>query len=194
MSDATLPDPERWVEVYGDDLFRYALFRLRRRAAAEDVVQEAFLAALGARDSFDGRSTPKTWLIGILRHKIVDHIRKQARERPYEDVDIVDSSIDSFFDRKGHWKVRPAEWQVNPVKAFEQKEFRVVLEGCLSALQDRLRDAFVLREMEDRSAEEICKILDVSANNLWVMLYRARMRLRACLNENWFQTPTAPGA
>ena len=179
-------DPERWLAEYGDYLYRYALSRLRDQAAAEDAVQETFLAALKGQASFSGRSAEKTWLIGILKHKIVDHIRKDRREPTYEDAEQVEGRIDDFFDARGHWKAGPSEWKVNPRKAFEQKEFWDVLQGCLDGLQGRHRTAFVLREIDGWSGEEICKALDITSTNLWVMLYRAREKLQACLQQNWF--------
>ena len=91
-----------------------------------------------------------------------------------------------MYDRKGHWRVKPVEWQEHPGKILEQKEFMAVLLGCLEHLPDRLHRLFVLRELEDLDSEEICKDLSITPTNLWVMLYRARMRLRGCLTENWF--------
>ena len=95
--------------------------------------------------------------------------------------------MDDFFDRKGRWKPGQAEWLVHPRKAFEQKEFWDVFEGCLGHLQDRLRSVFVMREFEGLPAEEICEELEITSTNLWVMLYRARARLKTCLQENWFK-------
>ena len=187
MTETAQIDPEKWVAEYGDYLFRYAMARLRDTAAAEDVVQETFLAALKAQATFSGRSAEKTWLVGILKNKIVDYIRKDSREPAYEDADRVEGSIDDFFDTKGRWKAGPSEWKVNPRKAFEQKEFWHVLQRCLEGLQDRHRTVFLLREMDGVSGEEICKSLGISSTNLWVMMYRAREKLQGCLQENWFK-------
>lgn len=169
-------------------LFRYAITRLNNASQAQDAVQETFLSALKSRDKFSGKSSERTWLIGILKHKIVDLIRKESRERPYEDLDLakqLDESDERFFDKKGHWRTGPSEWHINPRKSFEQAEFWDVLTECLSHLQDRLHKAFTLRELEHLSAEEICKTLGVSETNLWVILYRARTKLKACLEKNW---------
>ena len=187
MAEPQRVDPEQWVDEYGDYLYRYALSRLRDASAAEDVVQETFLAAFKGAARFSGQSSEKTWLVGILKHKIVDFIRKASRERAYDDVTLAEDRVDDFFDRKGHWKAGPAEWTVNPRKAFEQREFWAVFEGCLGNLQDRLAAVFTLREIEGMSAEEICKELDITSTNLWVMLYRARNKLKDCLQENWFK-------
>ena len=150
------------------------------------MVQETFLAAMKSRERFSGGSSERTWLIGILKHKIVDFIRKESRERPYEDLEAVDATEEEFFDKKGRWRVGPADWQTNPRKALEQQEFMDVLKECLVHLSDRLSRIFTLREMDDMKSEEICKLLDISATNLWVLLYRARMKLRICLQINWF--------
>ena len=184
--DQGIPDPEVWVDEYGDALFSYALSRLKNRSSAEDVVQETFLAALKSKDRFTGKSSARTWLIGILKHKIVDLIRKENREQPAEEIETIESPEDAFFDRTGHWRIKPIDWQVHPDKILEQKEFMVTLLQCMENLPDRLHRLFVLRELEDRDSEEICKDLEITPTNLWVMLHRARMRLRGCLTENWF--------
>ncbi len=178
--------PEAWVDAHGDVLYRFALSRLQSPASAEDVVQETFLAAMKSRERFAGGSSERTWLIGILKHKIIDFIRKESRERPCEDLDTFETAEEQFFDKKGRWRVGPADWQVNPRKALEQQEFMEVLKECLVNLSDRLSRIFTLREMDDMKSEEICKLLDISATNCGVLLYRARMKLRTCLQLNWF--------
>ncbi|MDF7808393.1 sigma-70 family RNA polymerase sigma factor [Pontiellaceae bacterium B12219] len=179
-------DPEVWVDEHGDALYSYALSRLNNPASAEDVVQETLLAALKSGKSFSGRSSARTWLIGILRHKIVDLIRKESREQPHEEIETAESPEEEFFDRKGRWGIKPVEWQVNPGKILEQKEFMAVLFQCMEHLPDRLHRLFVLRELEDQDSDFVCKELGITPTNLWVMLHRARMRLRGCLTENWF--------
>ena len=188
-----MPDPEIWVDQYGDYLFRFALSRLRDRSAAEDLVQETFLAALHARENFKGRSSVTTWLTGILKHKIIDHLRKGSREQPVEDVESFTPTLDDLFDEKGKWKIGPSKWNVSPMELYEQKEFWRILALCLSELSDRLAQIFTLRELEELSTKEICKVFDISATNCWVMLYRARMLLRRCLEINWFSVKTYEG-
>jgi RNA polymerase sigma-70 factor (ECF subfamily) len=185
-----VPDPETWVDQYGDYLYRFALSRLRDRAAAEDLVQETFLAALHARENFKGRSSVTTWLTGILKHKIIDYFRKESRNQPVEDVESFNPTLDDFFDEKGKWKIRPSKWTTNPMELYEQKEFMKILRLCLSELSGRLAQVFTLRELEELSTKEICKVFDISATNCWVMLYRARMLLRRCLEINWFSSKT----
>jgi RNA polymerase sigma-70 factor (ECF subfamily) len=179
-------NPEDWVDEHGGALFSYALGRLKNSSSAEDVVQETFLAAIRSRDRFSGNSSMRTWLIGILKHKIVDLVRKEGREQPREQVETMETPEEEFFDRKGRWRIKPVDWQVHPDKVLEQKEFMDVLLQCLNHLPDRLHRLFVLRELEDRDSDEICKDLEITPTNLWVMLHRARQRLRGCLTENWF--------
>ena len=187
MTEKRLPDAETWVDEYGDYLYKYALLRLRDPVLAEDVVQETFLSALDSHDRYEGRSSAKTWFVGILKHKIADHIRKLSRERPADDAEIEAVVIENPFDKNGKWRQAPSKWDIDPRMAFERKEFRETLDLCLSELTPRLSEAFVLREMEELDSDEVCKVLGISATNLWVMLHRARMRLRRCLEINWFE-------
>jgi RNA polymerase sigma-70 factor (ECF subfamily) len=181
-------DPEVWVDQHGDYLYRFALARIKDPSVAEDLVQETFLAALGARKNFENRSAVRTWLTAILKHKIVDYFRKYSKEQASEDIEAIGEAIDSLFDNTGQWKIKPGKWYVNPMKIYEQKEFLSILYECLAKLPERLANAFILREMEGLSTEEICKALKISATNSWVMLYRARMNLRGCLEMNWFNS------
>lgn len=185
-----LDDPASWVDQYGDFLYRFALSRVKDPSTAEDIVQETFLAALKSRANFQGRSTARTWLIAILKHKIVDHIRKRVREPVSDKVESLSDAfandpIEGNFKDSGGWLNRPAKWDVNPMKIYEQKEFMDILYRCLSDLPERQAEAFMMRELNDLSTEEICKALNISATNSWVILYRARMWLRQCIEKNW---------
>jgi RNA polymerase sigma-70 factor (ECF subfamily) len=176
-------DPATWVDRHGDALFRFAVTRLRDRELAEDVVQETFLAALKARDRFTGASSERTWLVAILKNKVVDRIRKAGRERPAQDIAADDEITADLFER-GYWRTRPRAWP----REAESREFREALDGCLQSLPDRLGLAFRLREADGLETEEICNILDVTATNLATLLYRARARLRRCLETTWGET------
>ncbi len=178
-------DPDRWVDLYGDQLFRYALVRVQNRMVAEDLVQETFLSALASAHGFEGRSSEKTWLTAVLKHKIIDYFRKLGRQ-PMNQSQDYEKDLDHFFHEKGSWKDKPEKWNINPEQTLQQKEFQAVFTRCLSGLSERLRIAFNLREMEGLGSDEICKILGVLSSNYWVMLYRARMLLRRCLGVNWF--------
>jgi RNA polymerase sigma-70 factor (ECF subfamily) len=186
-------DPSDWVDRYGDYLFRFALLRLRDRSAAEDLVQETFLAALRNRGSFSGKSSESTWLIGILKHKIADHFRRQSREGSVRDDDPPDPAGEGVFDASGHWAAGPANWGANPADLLRQKEFLDQLAECLSDLSPNHANAFTLREIEGLDTREICKVLNVTETNLWVILHRARMLLRRCLETRWFAKGTGKG-
>ena len=185
---AIINEPESWVDHYGDFLYRFALSRVKDPAVAEDLVQETFLAALRARENFKGHSAGRTWLIAILKHKIVDYIRKKIREPSTDRIETLTDMMDSDFNNSQKWQVRPHKWAINPGKIYEQKEFFDVLYHCLAELPGRLAEAFMLREMDGLSTEEVCKALDITATNSWVMLYRARMSLRRCLENQWLGT------
>ncbi len=174
-------DPETWLNQYGDYLYRFALARSKDQAVAEDLVQETFLAALRGYKNFKGDSAIKTWLTAILKHKLVDYFRKKNREQTVDDIDTVSETVDGFYHNNGSWKVRPDKWDQNPSGIYEQHEFMDTLYKCLSELPARISRAFMLREIEGLNTEEICKVLQVSATNSWVMLYRARTYLRRCL-------------
>lgn len=183
-----IDSPELWVDRYGDLLYRFAMARVKDPSIAEDLVQETFLAALHARERFEGRSKARTWLIAILKHKIIDYIRKKNREQPSDQLEKLAEIDDSSFSENGKWHLRPNKWTVRPDQVYQQKEFMETLYRCLAELPERLARAFVLREIDHRSTEEICKALKITPTNSWVMLYRARMSLRHCLEQNWFET------
>jgi len=180
-------NPDEWLELYGDALYRYAMARVHDGALAEDLVQETLLAGLKARDRFAGNASEKTWLIAILKHKIVDHFRKSSRET-VQDVDdaMISRAADSCFDQQGRWRIDAGHWS-SPDKALEQDEFWAVLAECVERLPPRLSRLFTLREIDDLPSDEICAVLNIStANNLWVMLSRMRLQLRNCLDSRWF--------
>jgi RNA polymerase sigma-70 factor (ECF subfamily) len=185
------PNPETWVDEHVDYLFSFALLRLRNRELAEEMVQETFLAALKACNNFARQSSERTWLVGILKHKIVDHFRRASRERPVADFDG-NAGDDELFHQSGEWidhwtpEGGPKEWTDDPSALVEQKEFWKIFHRCLAQLLFCLVEAFTLREIEDLSSEEVCKILNVISNNLWVMLYWARVLLWWQLEVNWF--------
>ncbi|MEM9352681.1 MAG: sigma-70 family RNA polymerase sigma factor [Planctomycetota bacterium] len=176
-------DPDRWLDDYGDFLYRYAMKRLRDADASEEVVQETFVAGLRAAKQFQGRGAERAWLLGILKRKIIDYIR--ARQR----VQTVDTEGDDIsgvlFDDTGHWRDDPRLFGEHPAKPLENREFWKALQGCIQALPQRQGDAFTLREIEQMPSEEICKVLGVSSSNYWVLLHRARLRLAACLKTKW---------
>lgn len=178
-----MSDPAHWLEEHGDYLFRYARRRLFSDELAEDMVQETLLAALKAHQNFTGSSSVRTWLTGILKHKIVDAIRIQAREitAPSGNGDDDPGDWEALFDQSGHWLETFRDWG-NPSSDLERSRIRQALDECFRRLKPSLAQVFTLRELSGLSNEEICKELDITATNAWVMLHRARLFLRECLD------------
>ena len=163
-------------------LLRYAGLQLRDAHAAEDAVQETLLAALAGEAAFGARASLRTWLTGILKHKIIDAIRRMSREAPALSGD----EFDALFDERGHWIEMPAAW-TSPDASLEQERFFAALELCLGRLPQKTSQAFMMREHLGLETDEICKELAVTPTHCWVLLYRARMALRECLSKEWFQ-------
>ena len=184
-----VPPPEDFrtlVEKQRPYLVRFAALQLRDPDAVEDAVQETLLAALAGGDAFAGRSNLRTWLTGILKHKIVDAIRRASRERErFVEAPEDSDAADAFFRSDGHWVEHPPAW-VDPDAAFEQKQFFAALEACLARLPAKISQAFMMREHLGLDTDEICKELAVTPTYCGVLLYRARMALQACLDSHWF--------
>ncbi len=182
-------EPHAWVEEHGDYLFRYCLRHFRDEAVAEDLVQETFLGALKSQGAFEGRAQVRTWLTSILRNKIIDRIRQKQRHREIPIEDSQGKDLSQFFDDVEHWiaDVGPREWNLSPETALENRQFMVAVEECLGKLPEKLRTVFVLREVDDRDRNEIAEQLSITGNNVGVMLHRARLLLRDCLQGNWFR-------
>lgn len=190
MNDAhgKLSDPVTWLDQHGDSLYRFALLRVRNPTTAEDLVQETLLAAWRAKDNFAGQATERTWLIAILKNKLIDHFRRSSRETPLPDIADTDDAIDALFvEHTAHWAQPPTAWP-RPDDALEQAEFWRVFQDCLAGLPDRQAQVFTLTEVDGLSTEELCKALSAQPSNVWVMLHRARLRLRECLEQRWFGT------
>lgn len=177
--------------MHGDVLFGYALRLVSDRAVAEDLVQETLLAALKGRAAFSGESSEQTWLVGILKNKVVDYFRRSSRElrlvEPDQYSDAEDSDYVSSGPDAGAWQPnrRPTSWSVDPQDPVEQQQFWSHLRRCLGGLESRLARVYTLREIEEVEYQEVCNILAVTPTNLRVMLHRARKLLRHCLETHW---------
>lgn len=193
-------DPTRWLDFHGDYLYRCALVRVREAAVAEDLLQETLVAAIGACESHEGRSSERTWLIGIMKHKIYDYFRRVARAPESQlSAEAEDQELELFESTgtwKGHWRedYAPLSWPKDSVGLLESRQFWETFDRCLSRLPRQMAIAFTLREIDGMSTNQICEILEVSPNNLWVILHRSRARLRQLLEAEWFRTsnPAAP--
>jgi RNA polymerase sigma-70 factor (ECF subfamily) len=183
-------NPVGWLDSHGDALFRYALWRVRNEHLAEELVQETLLSAYRAREQFSGRATERTWLISILRRKIVDSVRKSTRSREeagnVQDAADDKGGLDQVFDSRGFLQTAGRAWRMDAALEVESSEFWAAFDDCVSKLPGSLSDAFTLRELEDLDCAEVCEVLSISASNLWTRLHRARTLLRECLQINWF--------
>jgi RNA polymerase sigma-70 factor (TIGR02943 family) len=186
LNTATNPEPTGgcdWVETHADYLFNFAIGQVRDASIAEDLVQETFLAALRGRDTFANQSSQRTWLVGILRHKIYDHLRRTCRERSRRAEPAAarhDQEDDSLV-----WLHDMAAESASPSRRLELSEFRENLEAALGKLPPRIAQVFQLYEIEERPNREVCQALSISESNLWVMLHRARKQLREHLGSWW---------
>ena len=188
-SDKLQPDPESWLDEYGDHLHGYAYYRTNDHDVVEDLVQETLLAGYKAWGRFEGRSTVKTWLTSILNRKIIDFYRKRGREREtFVSYDAVDADGREFTPEGRIVPEHGAKlWARLPDDAAEQADFWKTLQTCLSGLPEQQREVFVSREIDGLSTEDISEDRDVTPNHLWVILHRARKALRKCLEINWFR-------
>jgi RNA polymerase sigma-70 factor (TIGR02943 family) len=183
-------NPEMWIDQHSDFLYQYALLRLANNTQlAEDFVQETFLSALKSASKFEGKSSLRTWFVSILKNKIIDYYRKN-KDNIIEQTSFRNEEFIESGAQQGQWKTEfaPADWDKNPDKIFEQKEFYNILNKCLNGLPKNLSSVFVLKELDSLETEKICKELSISSSNLWVILHRARMQLRRCLELNWFSS------
>jgi RNA polymerase sigma-70 factor (ECF subfamily) len=183
-------DPDRWVDDHGDALHGYAMLRLRDADLAAEVVQETFLDALKGRSRFLGESSERTWLIGILKHKIIDQFRRRARRERGTGGDDPPDFDGEFFDERGAWKVPVGRWAELPDLAVERAEFWEVFRTCLAELPPNHAEVFTLSELEGLPGPEVCKILGITPTNLWARLHRARLQLRRSLEARWFGRET----
>lgn len=167
-------------------LLRFAQMQLRCQHSAEDVVSETLLALIEKPDAFAGTSTLRTYATGILKHKIIDLLRRKGRELPIETQDdqSLDDAIEALWREDGHWRDKPVVWPT-PDAELERRQFLGQLQACVDKLPERLARVFMMRESLDMDTETICRDLGITANHCGVLLYRARMQLRECLDHSW---------
>jgi RNA polymerase sigma-70 factor (ECF subfamily) len=178
-------DPDAWVDRYSDYLFRYAFSRLREANAAEEVVQETFLSGIRYYEQYSGRGTERSWLLGILKRKIIDFVRrrnKHAGVAPYENETDLTAQL---FDETGNWKGGGIGMAAEPGKQVEMSELWGVVRGCLGTLPSGQADVFTLSVIEEMDSADICEELGISSSNFWVRMHRARLGLAACVDQKW---------
>ncbi|MDI9366071.1 MAG: sigma-70 family RNA polymerase sigma factor [Flavobacterium sp.] len=177
-------NPNNWIINYSNALYKYTIIRVNDTGIAEDIVQETFLSAWRNKDNYKGEASEKNWLYTICKNKIIDHYRKKSTSIiQYAEAD----TTSSMFDDVEHWTKEdaPKEWGVNYNQTIEKKEFYSILEKCKSKLQQMQQSVFVMKYLEDLDTEEICKVLGITTSNYWVLIHRAKLSLRNCLEKNW---------
>lgn len=187
----TVPlNPADWVSRYGDYLFSIAMLKTSNRETAEDLVQETFIAAIKAKDTFREASSEKTWLTAILKNKIIDHYRKKdVLKNVSTYLDETDASFaDNFFHRNGHWKTgaMPHNWQENADGDINRAEFYRILQECIQKMPAKLVPVFTARFIDNEDSDIICKEFNITSSNYWVIIHRAKVLMRNCLEKNWF--------
>ncbi len=191
-----------WLERFGDDLYGYAVRRVGRADVAEDLVQEALLAGVRAWPTYAGRAEPGTWLTGILRHKVADHLRaRYHRDGSAASLDAqgqLAGEEDAAFDARGRWRAGGADWSGDPHRLAEDREFRRAVDACVAKLPGRMARLFVGRVADEGSTADLCGELGITPDHGWTLLHRARLRLRRCLAQTWFAAdrpsdPNRPG-
>lgn len=185
-------NPAKWVESYADYLYKFAYYRVNNDELAQDLVQDCFLAALKAADNYNGTASEKTWLVSILKNKIIDHYKKAStrNESPLQLNTYDAPSYDYFFNKEtnGHWNntTKPKDWEATDTN-FDTKEFYKTLESCLAVLPEKWKAVFVMSLLEDADTKFVCKEFDLSSSNFWVIIHRAKLQVRACLEKNWLK-------
>ena len=179
-------DPSQWVNEYGDFLYMYAYARVQSKEIAEDLVQETFLSGLKGLNSFRGESAELTWLTSILRRKVIDYYRKSSTKKETPASHFT-SPFQSDSDYEGHWIMEraPKDWQAKTENPMQQEEFQKIMDICLSQLPDKWKSVFMLKVMEEMRSDDVCKEIGCTSSNLWVILHRARLQLRACIENKW---------
>lgn len=177
-----------WVHQFGDGLYSWAYYKTRSEQIAKDLVQETFIAAFESFDKFQGKSAPKSWLFAILRNKISDHYRKNSRNIKVE-IEIREQDVlYNFFDQDGRWKADalPVAWQTDNINLLDDQEFEKVFQSCLHSLPYHWFCCIQLKYFGEKDSTEICQTLNITSSNLWQILHRTKLKVRKCLENNWF--------
>ena len=179
-------DPNKWVDLHSDYMYNYTITRVSDHEIAKDLVQETFFSSLKAMKNFKGQASERTWLISILKRKIIDYYRKKNSKKGKAEVRM------SFYEdgeNNGKWieEQAPSPWNNTGEAAIENSELKSALDYCIENLPKKYRMVFLLKTVENYGTEEICNELEITSSNLWVIIHRARVQLRSCLEGNWFK-------
>ena len=180
-------DPNTWIDKYADYLFNYAITRVNNSDLAKDLVQETFFAGLKSAKNFEGKAAERTWLVAILKRKVIDYYRKINSKKGKAEVRM------NFYeesDNEGSWIEErvPQTWGNDADKLIETTELKSALDQCIDNLPEKYAMVFRMKTIQEFETEEICKELNITASNLWVIIHRARTQLRKCMEDNWFNS------
>lgn len=180
-------NPDEWVDNYGDMLYAFTVSRVKDEGVAQDIVQDSFLSAWKARDGYKGEASEKNWLFTIVRNKITDYYRKLARTGISYGLE---EEVGDYFSENGHWTADYAkqvtDWQAEAAsERVESKEFIKILTKCRSKLKEVQNAVFTMKYIDDLDSSQICKVLDITPSNYWVLMHRAKLNLRDCIEKNW---------
>lgn len=178
-----------WVKAYTGELFSYTVSRVPDTSTAEDIVQETFLAAVEAHAKFQQKSTPRTWLFSILKHKIADHYRQKYKR---VENNSLDGAADGLFDAKGRLQApcSSIQWRIDE-DLLDDPEFLQALQHCIQALPQKMSAVVVLKYLDGTDSQSVCKQLNISQTNFWQIMHRAKLLLKTCLENKWFKTGSA---
>ncbi len=182
-------EPHKWLESYGDMMFQYALPRINDSAIAEDIIQDTFLSALKGLSGFKGQASEKNWLFAILKNKIIDHYRKKTTEQAIISMPDLKTVDCEWFNDEGAWVSNkiPGDWNASDNQA-ERKEIQKIISWCKDHLKEMQRAVFTLKYLEDLNSDEICKVLNISSSNYWVLIHRAKLQMRDCVEKYWLKS------
>ncbi len=183
MSSNTL-DPQNWIINYSDMLYAFTQKRVNNKEQAEDIVQDVFLSAWKAKESYNGVASEKTWLFTVCKNKIIDYYRKHSKASI---VSMDNSEDDEYFSVDRHFKadlISKKDWD-SSTSNIEKKEFYNILSLCKAKLKQLQQQVFAMKYLEDIDTDEICEVLGISNQNYWVLMHRAKIQLRTCLEKNW---------
>lgn len=183
-------DPVNWLDEYGDYLYAVALRQTGNATVAEDIVQDTLIAAWQGFEGFKGESSIKTWLTAILKNKVLDYLRRAFHREIPTIFEEPSSTQDDDFNSWGIWKNKVAKWAVwpeTPEDSVSRQQLYDVLKSCLEKLPKVQRAVMMMKFLEERESETICSALNITASNLWILVFRARLKLRSCLDMNWYK-------
>ena len=188
IAERTLLKPQEWVNAHADYLYAYTITRVNNEEQARDLVQETFLAALEGMHKFEGKSSERTWLTAILRNKIIDTYRKKTKGLKTLSINDTEAGETEFFwNNEGHWHQEhwPTHFGLDNIDPLVNKEFNYILQKCMQKLPGLWLSVFTMKHMDDETTDTVCAELKITTSNFWVIIHRAKLNLRACLQKNW---------